>query len=159
LPESKRINTLYNYYVKNNPGALKTIFPNGVNKPYYVGRGLVQLTHNFNYKKLGDILNVDLLKNPDLAMDQTIAARVCFMGMVDGLFTGFRLSDFITTSKSNYKSDRKIINGLDKASLIAGYAVDFQSALRILTPPEQADVVNPDPTLENPGSEPGTPID
>ena len=40
----------------------------------YYGRGYVQLTWDYNYKKFGEILNIPLLKNPDLALDPTYAA-------------------------------------------------------------------------------------
>ena len=42
----------------------------------YHGRGYIQLTHDYNYKKYGDRIGVDLLNNPELALDGDIAARV-----------------------------------------------------------------------------------
>lgn len=42
----------------------------------YKGRGYIQLTHDYNYKKYGDIIGVDLLNNPDLAADPTNAAKI-----------------------------------------------------------------------------------
>ena len=42
----------------------------------YHGRGYVQLTHDYNYKKYGDRLGIDLLNNPELALDGDIAARI-----------------------------------------------------------------------------------
>lgn len=42
----------------------------------YFGRGLIQLTHDYNYKKYGDILGIDLVKNPELANDPYIAAKI-----------------------------------------------------------------------------------
>lgn len=42
----------------------------------YHGRGLIQLTHDYNYRHYGQRLGVDLLGNPDLALDPTISARV-----------------------------------------------------------------------------------
>jgi hypothetical protein len=41
--------------------------------PYY-GRGFVQLTWESNYRRVGDVLGVDLVGNPDLALDPRIAA-------------------------------------------------------------------------------------
>ena len=42
----------------------------------YHGRGYIQLTHDYNYKKYGDMFGVDLLNNPDLAMDGDLAAKI-----------------------------------------------------------------------------------
>lgn len=44
--------------------------------PLYHGRGFIQLTHDYNYAHYGKALGVDLLDNPNLALDPTIAARV-----------------------------------------------------------------------------------
>ncbi len=42
----------------------------------YAGRGYIQLTHDYNYRAAGDALGLDLIGNPDLALDPTIAAQV-----------------------------------------------------------------------------------
>lgn len=42
--------------------------------PYY-GRGYIQLTWDYNYRAAGQAMGVDLLNNPDLAMDPAYAAR------------------------------------------------------------------------------------
>ena len=44
--------------------------------PKYKGRGYIQLTHDYNYKKYGDLLGVDLLNNPELAAQPDIAAKI-----------------------------------------------------------------------------------
>ncbi len=43
--------------------------------PYY-GRGYPQLTWEENYKAYGDALGIDLVNNPDLALDPDISARI-----------------------------------------------------------------------------------
>lgn len=93
--------------------------------PY--GRGLVQLTWDFNYEKADQKLNLNgaLLKNFDLALQMPIAVKIMFEGMEHGWFTGKALPDFMS-----YEPMRKIINGMDKAKQIAGYAVAFETALR-----------------------------
>lgn len=99
----------------------------------YAGRGYVQLTGRANYKRAGDKLNVDLINNPDLAMNKDIAARIMREGMRDGWFTGKRLADYVAgvgpAGRAQFASARRIINGTDKAALIAGYAIAFQNAL------------------------------
>lgn len=43
--------------------------------PYY-GRGFIQITWESNYRHYGDLLGVDLVDNPDRAMEPEIAARI-----------------------------------------------------------------------------------
>jgi putative chitinase len=97
-------------------------------KAYY-GRGLVQLTWKTNYKKMGDIIGVDLVKNPEKALDIDIAAKVLLIGMMRGIFTGKKLSDYFSPSKEDWVNARRIVNGLDKANLIAGYAKQYYAAI------------------------------
>lgn len=98
----------------------------------FCGRGYVQLTWRSNYDRAGKKLGVDLVGNPDLAMDPTIAAGILRHGMKDGWFTGKSFASYLPAGKATqaqFVSARRIINGTDKASLIASYAVQFQSAL------------------------------
>jgi hypothetical protein len=99
----------------------------------YAGRGYVQLTWKNNYKRAGDKLGVDLVTNPEKAIRPDIAARIMREGMVGGWFTGKALSHFLPGSLASleqYTAARRIINGKDKAGLIAGYAMQFQEALK-----------------------------
>ena len=93
--------------------------------PY--GRGYVQLTWDYNYEKADKELGLRgaLLHNFDLAMSPKIAVQILFTGMEEGWFTGKSLSTY-----TDYLPMRRIINGTDKASLIAGYAEGFERALR-----------------------------
>jgi putative chitinase len=98
----------------------------------YCGRGFVQLTWYNNYLKAGQKLGVDLVKNPDLAMQCHIASKILIYGMEEGWFTGKKLSDYLGTKPGTlgqFTSCRRIINGTDKALLIAQYAIEFQKAL------------------------------
>lgn len=99
--------------------------------PYlYYGRGYVQLTWFENFKKASEKLKHDFLNNPDDVMQIEHATNILLLGMKDGWFTGRKLSDYINQSKKDYLNARRIINGMDKASLIAGYAETFEKALR-----------------------------
>lgn len=95
----------------------------------YYGRGYVQLTWKANYQKFGSLLNVDLVNNPDLTLQPDVAAKIMLVGMTKGLFTGKKLSDYITPDNTDFVSARRIINGTDCAQLIAGYANQFLAAL------------------------------
>lgn len=96
--------------------------------PFY-GRGYVQITWEANYRDWGKRLGVDMVANPDLALDPARAATILVEGSRLGTFTGKKLSDFIKGEKRDFVGARKIINGRDKAKMIAGYAEKFLAAL------------------------------
>ena len=97
------------------------------------GRGYVQLTWRSNYRKAGEKTGCPLEGNPDLAMRPDIAAQIMRCGMEAGWFTGRAFKDYLPANgpanSGNFLSARRIINGTDRAELIAGYAVKFQDAL------------------------------
>ena len=96
----------------------------------YYGRGYAQLTWFENFKKASEKLKHDFLNNPDDVMRIEHATNILLLGIKEGWFTGRKLSDYINQSKKDYLNARRIINGMDKASLIAGYAETFEKALR-----------------------------
>ena len=95
----------------------------------YYGRGYVQLTWYENYESMGKLLNIDLLDNPDLALQPAVAAAIMIKGMTKGLFTGVGLDKYFTDKLTDWVNARKIINGLDMAKTIAGYAQTFYKGL------------------------------
>jgi putative chitinase len=95
----------------------------------FAGRGYVQLTGRANYVKAGKALGLDLLKEPQTVEEPTIAAKVLVWGMSTGAYTGKANRDYLAKSPPDYVNARRIINGTDKASLIATYAKEFQAAL------------------------------
>lgn len=92
--------------------------------PWY-GRGLVQLTWEANYKKMGKLIGVDLIADPDAALDMPIAVKIMFEGMIHGHFTGKKLSDYFNSAKTDWIGARRIINGTDRAAEIANIAKAF----------------------------------
>ena len=50
--------------------------------------------------------------------------------MKAGKFTGRDLSDYFTSTKSDYYNARKIINGLDKAVIIADIAKEIHYIIK-----------------------------
>ena len=94
----------------------------------YYGRGYVQLTWKDNYAKFAKYLGVDLVGNPDLALNPKYAAQIAAYGMKNGSFTGKKLSDYILGAKQDFENARRIINGTDKAATFAGYARKILSA-------------------------------
>jgi putative chitinase len=53
-----------------------------------------------------------------------------FEGMIHGWFTGRKLSQYFSVTKTDWINARKIINGRDKDVLIAGYAQAFFNGLK-----------------------------
>lgn len=104
--------------------------------PYY-GRGYVQLTWDYNYKKAGLKFGVDFIKNPNLLLQAKYAIPILITGMVEGWFTGKKLRDYIDTidesdalDKIEFEGGRRIINGTDKKVLIAGHALQYEKDLK-----------------------------
>lgn len=92
----------------------------------YMGRGYVQITGRRNYSDWSKRLGLDLLGNPELAELPEIAVKILVEGMRLGTFTGAKLSDYLP---GDYDAARRIVNGTDKADLIAGYARQFEAGL------------------------------
>jgi len=99
----------------------------------WFGRGDIQLTHKRNYEKLGKRINVDLVGNPTLALDLDISAEIAIVGMLEGLFSGRKLTEFFNFKADNPIGARAVVNGTDKAKLIAGYYKSFLDALEAAT--------------------------
>ena len=93
------------------------------------GRGYVQITGRRNYTLFRDLLGIDLVNHPDLALEADTATVILFEGMIDGHFTRRKLGDYFNEQTEQWKNARRIVNGLDKADLIAGYALQYYAAI------------------------------
>lgn len=104
-------------------------------KPYYpwVGEGLVQVTWEANHRKFGATKPGQLLTWP-------IALKAIFDGMTKGMFTGKKLADYFNATTDDPVGARRIVNGTDKAKLIAGYHKNFLDAINAAQEPMPADV-------------------
>ncbi|MCB5412336.1 glycoside hydrolase family 19 protein [Pseudogemmobacter faecipullorum] len=101
----------------------------------FMGRGYVQITGRRNYTDWGKRLGLDLLNRPDLAEEPDIAAQILVEGMRLGTFTGKSLADYTNSNGVvHYQSARRIVNGTDRAELIAGYARAYEAAIRAAEP-------------------------
>ncbi len=93
--------------------------------PYY-GRGFVQITWKENYLKFAKLLGIDLVNEPDLALEFTVAMDILVLGFRDGLFTGRNLNRYTKASGAfDFVGARHIINGKDKAHTIASMAKTY----------------------------------
>lgn len=96
----------------------------------YIGRGLVQITGEENYRRFGILLNKPLLNDPDLALEPEIAIQIMFIGMTKGKFTGKKLSQYFSPNIEDWFGARRIINGHDCAEKIAVYAKKFYTCCK-----------------------------
>ena len=64
------------------------------------------------------------------------------VGMRNGLFTGKKLSDYISSPVCDYKNARRIINGVDQAARIAEYAATIEDVLKSAIVAEKSDVIS-----------------
>jgi putative chitinase len=109
--------------------------PSGPYGETYYGRGHVQLTWLENYQKGEDILrerygvDAPLVEYPHRMLEDEPSALVLYDGMIEGWFTGVGLPKYFNDDTEDPVNARKIVNGLDKADLIAGYYTSFKGAL------------------------------
>lgn len=104
------------------------------NKLYY-GRGHVQLTWFENYQLMTRLLGINLLNNPELALQMDVSIKVMFEGMLRGSssigdFTGKCLEQYFNDKVNDPLGARRIINGTDKAELIADHHNNFLECLK-----------------------------
>lgn len=101
----------------------------------WIGRGYIQLTHDYNYKlfqpEVLEIFGLDIVKNPDYALDPAVAAYILFEGMQRGSFNKRKKGlDFYFNSKScEWVEARRMVNLLDDAEAIAAVAKQFYADL------------------------------
>lgn len=141
-------------------------------KPYwpFIGRGFVQLTWKDNYAKASSKLELpmllssppqaDLVAHPEKALEPDIAAKILVRGMLEGWFTGKKLSDYIGVGWDFVRA-RAIVNGSDRAIMISVYANGFLNALNKVGVPKATPTApaQPFPPLPRPTpiSAPATP--
>ncbi|WP_067215625.1 glycoside hydrolase family 19 protein [Marinomonas gallaica] len=123
-------------------------------KNKYYGRGYVQLTWGYNYQRLDEKIGngsypnktktkpadfntgfkisnaiASIYLHPEKALEKENAYVGLVWGMQKGIYTGKKIGDYINAVTADYKSARKVINGVDQAQTIANYAEDFEIIL------------------------------
>ena len=89
------------------------------------GRGAVMLTGRKNYKWAQTWSGFPLVSYPDGMRWPELAYAVTQEGMLTGAFTGRKLCDY----PGDYRQKRRVVNGLDRCDMIAGYARGFEEIL------------------------------
>jgi len=89
----------------------------------YYGRGFIQLTHDYNYKKYGERLGLGskLVDDPSLALDKAVSARI--------LAAYFKDQGVAEIANNNFINARRLINKDRRARSIAARAEDFLKVL------------------------------
>lgn len=100
----------------------------------FCGRGYPQVTGRKNYALAEKLFGIPFTSNPDLMLQSDPAAKVMAHFMKHGLFTGKKLADYLPrigpANKAEFTGARRIINGVDRASDVASFALSFQDALQ-----------------------------
>jgi len=78
----------------------------------YRGRGWIQITGKYNYKKAGDYLGVNLVDDPNLAIHQDMAWCIAGWCMSTKKYHGVSILDYI--EKEDYLSVTMCINGASR---------------------------------------------
>ena len=104
----------------------------------YYGRGYIQLTHDYNYKQMGERIGVpDLAQNPEKALDPQVSAKI-----LAAFFKDRGVAD--AASKGDFVGARGPINGTDQAEKIAGLTQKYLQQTPSSTPTAQPSP-NPNP--------------
>lgn len=99
------------------------------------GEGDVQNTGRRNARFSSDRLNevfgldIDFEREPDMRGDPVLSAHCLFLGCIEGWWTGKKLTDYVSEERTDFVNARRVVNGLDRANLIAGYAECFAEAV------------------------------
>jgi putative chitinase len=96
----------------------------------YYGRGLSQLTWWYNYLAMTTRIGVDMYRNADKALETNNSVANLMIGMIEGIFTKQKLSTFLDGDSTDWLGARRVVNGTDRANLIASYAKEFYKAIR-----------------------------
>lgn len=108
-------------------------WPAGPYGHVYYGRGIVQLTWLDNYESSSKDAGVDLVKNPDAALDPVIGARLLIRGLLDGRWNahGKGIAYYLPDGgQDDLKGARRTVNVTDKWADIARYYEAFLAAIK-----------------------------
>jgi len=105
----------------------------------FYGRGYVQITHGTGYKNISKLIGLkedELYINPDRALEVGVAYKILTFWMQNDIHkikgVGRKIQEHLTAAgPPKYVAARKIVNGVDKANLIATYAIVIEALIRL----------------------------
>jgi predicted chitinase len=129
--DARAVEILENAFASGKLSWVKTPYwrPDNDGKSW-LGRGLVQLTHKRNYEAMSLLTGIDLVAEPDRAMEMDAAVSILIEGMVQGSFATHKLADHLNETTEDWVNARRIVNGTDRAEKLAGYGKTFLAAIR-----------------------------
>ncbi|UCP00579.1 hypothetical protein LF844_12450 [Metapseudomonas lalkuanensis] len=97
----------------------------------YFGRGLVQITHKYNYSSVGKFLNIPLEDYPDLAYKREVSILMLVDGVRGRWFAGKPLNKYLDEKQSNWVRARESVNPGSPNKAATGYfACRFYDAIQ-----------------------------
>jgi murein DD-endopeptidase MepM/ murein hydrolase activator NlpD/predicted chitinase len=97
----------------------------------FLGRGLVQVTGRTNYTYWSKRLGQNFLDYPEKLESPEYAVITLVEGCRDGTFTTRKLGDYVGNGRKDFEGARAVVNGSDRAALIAGYAEEYLKSGKI----------------------------
>lgn len=91
------------------------------------GRGYVQITGRANYLKYGQKIGVDLIANPDAALDPVVAAKIFAEYFRDHGIDVWANKAFQSKSEADFQKCRRLVNGG------LNHYAEFRQAIKKLT--------------------------
>jgi hypothetical protein len=116
-------------YYGSTQGGKSNYYNKGVDRfgvPYF-GRGLIQLTNDYNYEKYGDLIGEDLLRDGDLALKPQNSYNIASIYM-------FERGVFDAVLRGDLTSARKKVNG--GTSGVERTNREYERWLRVLNKPD-----------------------
>ncbi len=101
----------------------------------YRGGGFIQTTGKSNYIMMNPFVqakypDIDIVKNPEKITDPNVSWITTEIGLWKGLYTGKKINDYLTRTKTDLYNFRRCINGTDRAKLIEGYGYKFLRCIK-----------------------------
>lgn len=135
----------------------------GVGKYGFVpyGRGPIQVTLDDNYKYVADRIGEPVEDVPALLLSNDVGHEIAMEGTYHGWWTRgkHKLSTYFNATKEDPVGARRVVNGQDKAKLIAGYYQNFKDALqKAQDEVSPADINDDDAEPDDRGAADSTPV-
>lgn len=100
-------------------------------KPYqlYYRRGIIPLCWYENYERIGILVKRDLIHHPDLLLNTSLSIEILVDGMMNGWFTGKKLTEFFNQGKYQWIGARSVVKTSEKSYFIAALAAEYYISL------------------------------